>query len=98
MEKFNRAWPLMHLVMRYAQTFISQKCLKARAAIGIIQSGNYSVACCCRKDVSRFPPAVVSVTALRDAQKAIIGYLQFGDRETCIRSPTLEIRYERRSP
>jgi signal transduction histidine kinase len=31
----------------------------------------------CRKDGSRFP-AVVSVTALRDAQKAIIGYLLIG--------------------
>jgi PAS domain-containing protein len=31
----------------------------------------------CRKDASRFP-AVVSVTALRDAQDAIIGYLLIG--------------------
>ena len=35
----------------------------------------------CRKDGSRFP-AVVSVTALRDAQEAIIGYLLIGTDNT----------------
>ena len=36
-----------------------------------------------RKDGSRFP-AVVSVTALRDAQENIIGYLLIGDRKSVV--------------
>ena len=36
---------------------------------------------CVRTDTSRFP-AVVSETALRDAQKAIIGYLLIGADNT----------------
>jgi PAS domain S-box-containing protein len=35
----------------------------------------------CRKDGSRFP-ALVSVSALRDAQEAIIGYLLIGTDNT----------------
>jgi len=48
-----------------------------------------------RKDGSRFP-AVVSVTALRDEQEAIIGYLLIGTDNTAgKRSQALEQRYRR---
>src|SRR5450631_745615 len=44
----------------------------------------------CRKDGSRFP-AVVSVTALRDAQGAIIGYLLIGTDNTARKQVELEL-------
>jgi PAS domain-containing protein len=46
-----------------------------------------------RKDGSRFP-AVVSVTALRDAQKAIIGYLLIGTDNTARKQVEAEQRTE----
>jgi signal transduction histidine kinase len=47
-----------------------------------------------RKDGSRFP-AVVSVTALRDAQNAIIGYLLIGTDNTA-RKQAIELEYANR--